>query len=540
MVLSAILHSLNPLTTIGTLVTLAASYLFYIAYFHPKYISPLRFIPGPPNNPKYNKYNLPIYGLLFDILRSEAGVTFREWTEQYGGILCFPSMFNTRIVHIADPEAIRHVLVTHAYQYPKTDRVIRVMSAAIGIGLLLSEGDVHKKQYRLFSSVFSYKNIKEMVPTMAAQSENLCKIWGQYINQAENNSIEINIITDLSSCILNIIGLTAFGYDFKAMENPDDPILKFIDEYFGGETSAIHQLFRHYVPGVRARNLRRLDEVLRQVISMKIALAASGMDSCIDLISIMLRTAESDSTYEDFLNDDDLLAQAKTFIGAGHDTTCVSVAWMLHVLSTRPEVQSRLRQEFLTNIGRPTADSKRTLSYDALNALPYLNACIKELMRFIPPIPNTSRVASRDDVILGYHIPKGTEIWIFPAAIHKLKCVYGDDAEEFKPERWMDPYDLTVEQRQTIKTVTSDMMWAYMPFLVGPRSCIGSKLALIEIKVILYYLLSDFEFFPSPGFKFRKSARITLRPSPGMNLIIKKVKHRDCTISMLRSLAPEA
>lgn len=201
---------------------------------------------------------------------------------------------------------------------------------------------------------------------------------------------------------------------------------------------------------------------------------------------------------------------------------------MLHIFATHPEVQSRVRQEFLTHIGRPASSSSAySLSYDALNALPYLNICIKELFRIIPPIHTTARVAAEDDVLLGYLIPKGTEIYLSPATLHKLKHVWGDDAEEFKPERWMDPSALTEEQRQTTKCVTPDMTWAYMPFLTGPRNCIGSKVALMEIKIMLYYLLINLEYHPVPGFKFRKSARITLRPSPGMNLIVRRFQDID-------------
>ena len=91
----------------------------------------------------------------------------------------------------------------------------------------------------------------------------------------------------------------------------------------------------------------------------------------------------------------------------------------------------------------------------------------------------------------------------------------------------MDPSALTEEQRRTTKCVTPDMAWAYMPFLTGQRNCIGSKVALMEIKIMLYYLLVNLEYHPVPWSKFRKSVRITLRPSPGMNLIVKRFQHID-------------
>ncbi|OAQ32172.1 cytochrome P450, partial [Linnemannia elongata AG-77] len=509
-----------------------SSYVFYTTFLYPNYISPLRNIPGPPNISKHNKRNLPFLGLFFDVIRREAGVTFREWTEQYGGILCYKGLFNSQIIHLADPEAIHHVFNTHAYQYPKPDRVIRVMSSAIGAGLLLVEGDVHRVQRKMFTPAFSHKSIKQMVPSMAGPAECLVKMWEKRIDESETKSVEMNVFTDIASCTLDIIGLTGFGFDFEALAKPGNVVVKSIEEYFNQKVPAVVQLLRHFVPyyskipfrhnQVRLQCIRSVDEAARKIVCQKREKMATGKDDGKDLLSIMIRASESSGN--DMLTDDDLRAQIKNFLAAGHDTSSVTVTWMLHVLSTRPEVQSKLRQEFLTHIGRPTdktSSSSSALAYEALQALTYLNICIKELFRFIPPVPYTSRVASQDDNILGYDIPKGTEIQLCPATLHKLKSVWGEDAEEFKPERWMDPSSFSEEDQQSINFVTPDMMWAYMPFLTGPRSCIGSKLALIEIKVILYYLLIDLEYAPVPGFKVTKSARITMRPSPGMNLIIK-------------------
>lgn len=221
----------------------------------------------------------------------------------------------------------------------------------------------------------------------------------------------------------------------------------------------------------------------------------------------------------------ELHCQVMTFMAAGHDTTSTALTWMLHIFSTHPDVQRKVRQEMLDHIGVPTEDNKCHLTYDALNALPYLGACVKELLRLFSPVTATSRVAARDDKILGYDIPKGTQIVLSPAALHRLKSVYGDDAEEFKPERWMDPASFSEEVQQSIKFVTPDMAWAYVPFLMGPRNCIGSKFAIIEVKVLLYYLLINLEYAPAPGFKFTKVARVIMKPSPGMRLSVKRIRH---------------
>ncbi|KAG0271744.1 hypothetical protein BGZ95_000399 [Linnemannia exigua] len=535
-IISTLVQSLafiTPMATMATLLTLFISYISYQTYIYPTYFSPLRHIPGPRNKSQHNKHNIPFLGLFFDVIRREAGVTFREWTEQYGGIVCFLGLFNKQTIHIADPEAIQHVFGTHAYKYRKPDRVVRVLGSAFGMGLVMVEGDTHRKMRKMINPAFSYNCIKEMVPDMINPSAFLGRMWERRIEGAEGKSIEMDVLPDLSACALDIIGLVGFGFDMEALARPGNDVAEAYNEYFSSKAPALLQFCRHYVPYYtklpikhnqdRVKTIQSIERIAHQIIREKRTQAAVSVkgDQAKDLISILIRASdESSDGYT--LTDKDLVEQIKTFIGAGHETSSSAMAWMLHILSTHQDVQRKLRQEMLDHIGRPTDKNTKTiLSYDSLHALPYLNVCIKELLRVIPPVPATTRVASQDDVILGYHIPKGTEIYLSPATLHKLKSVWGEDAEEFKPERWMDPSSLTEEQRRNTRTVTPDMLWAYLPFLTGPRNCIGSKLSLMEMKVMLYYLLINLEYHPVPGFKFRKSSRITTRPSPGMNLIVK-------------------
>ncbi|KAG0217699.1 hypothetical protein BGX33_009840 [Mortierella sp. NVP41] len=483
--ISTLVTSVDFYTSFGTLFALLSSYIFFKVYVLSNYVSPLRHIPGPPNKSKYNRYNIPCAGLFFDVLRQEAGVPYREWIEQYGGIVCYRGMFNTQNVLLADPQATQHVFRTHDYKYPKPDRVIRLMSSAIGKGLILVEGDVHRQQRKMIGPAFSHQNIKEMVPVMAVPAE--------YLGQVTR----ANDIHELGSCTLDIIGLAGFGFDFQGLTRPGNNLVKAYSEYFSSSTSII-QFFRHMIPHYneipfrhnlrRKESIRAVGRVISQIIREKRAQATSKdraeQDGGKDLMSILMRANEQVGSAEDGkLTDAELKAQIVNFMAAGHETTSGAVTWMLHILSIHPEAQKKI-----------------SFTFDSLNALPYLSACIKELLRIIPPIHTTSRVASEDDTILGYYIPKGTQIYLSAAALHKLKSVYGEDVEEFKPERWMDPKLLTEQERRSTKFVTSDMSWAYIPFLTGPRNCIRSKFATIETKIILYYLLINLEYHPAPGF----------------------------------------
>ncbi|KAF8936316.1 hypothetical protein BGZ47_009563 [Haplosporangium gracile] len=538
---STLMRSVDPITAISTLFALLSSLIFYKTYLLPNFLSPLRHIPGPPNKSKHNKYNLPFLGNFPDIIKEEAGIPHRQWIEQYGGIVCYRGLFNNRRILLADPKAIQHVFGTNSYKYPKPSNLVRLLGKVIGHGVLLAEGDAHRKQRKMLNPAFSHKHIKDMVHIMAGPAETLGKQWEEHVDRSGEKPFELDIVADLGSCTLDIIGLSGFGYDFQAMTNPDNEMSMAYRELFYKETTST-QFLRAFIPYYgdlptkanldRKKAIETIDRVTMRIINEKRALAnvknSDGDDSNKDLMSILIRGNEQVGSLEDGkLTDTELKDQIMTFLAAGHETTSVTVTWMLHVFSIYPDVQRKVRQEMLEYIGRPTEVNRYPLTYDTLNTLPYLNACVKELLRFIPPVPTTSRVAAEDDTILGYDIPKGTQVFLSPAALHKLKSVFGEDAEEFKPERWMDPATLTEEQRQSTKFVTSEMSWAYVPFLTGPRNCIGSKFATMETKIILYYLLINLEYVPVPGFKFKKTSRITWRPFPGMRLIVKRFSNRN-------------
>ncbi|KAG0195529.1 hypothetical protein BGX28_001186, partial [Mortierella sp. GBA30] len=183
-VFSTLFHSipLDPFTSIGTLVALLSSFIFYKAYLHPTFLSPLRHIPGPPNKSKYNKYRLPFLGNFIDIIQEEAGVPHHAWIEEYGGLVCYRGLFNTQRVLLADPQAIRHVFTTNSYKYVKSDQSRRLISSVTGNGVLHAEGDVHKKQRKMINPAFGLKHLKEMVPIMTGPASILAKMWEERVD----------------------------------------------------------------------------------------------------------------------------------------------------------------------------------------------------------------------------------------------------------------------------------------------------------------------------------------------------------------------
>ena len=150
---------------------------------------------------------------------------------------------------------------------------------------------------------------------------------------------------------------------------------------------------------------------------------------------------------------------------AGRETTAALLSNLFFLLSRRPDIEERLRAE-IANL--------QDLSIDATTRLPYLKAFINESMRLYPIVPQQARQAVQDTTLpLGGGVDEKSPVFIAKGslcgwnlyAMHRRKDLFGEDAEELKPERWLDTHNGKGIQPG----------WAYLPFSGGPRVCIGRK-----------------------------------------------------------------
>ncbi|EKM59788.1 uncharacterized protein PHACADRAFT_250518 [Phanerochaete carnosa HHB-10118-sp] len=253
-----------------------------------------------------------------------------------------------------------------------------------------------------------------------------------------------------------------------------------------------------------------------------------------DLLTLLIRAnMATDIPESQRLTDDEVLAQVPTFIVAGHETTSTATTWALFALAQRPHVQRKLRAELL---GVPTDGP----TMDALNALPYLDAVVRETFRHHAPVPMSLREAVQDDVIpVGtpytdkhgrvretVEVRRGDLVCLPILALNRRCDIWGDDAHEFRPERWED----VPEAAASVPGVWGNLL----TFLGGPRACIGYRFSVVECvpaavflslprqvcsellgrtKALLFALVRAFEFeLAVPAEDVKKQSRIVTRP----------------------------
>lgn len=173
----------------------------------------------------------------------------------------------------------------------------------------------------------------------------------------------------------------------------------------------------------------------------------------------------------------EIMAQATNVVGAGSDTTsCLLQSIFYHFLQN-PKTMMRAREEVDQSASR---NKDRVIAFSAVRELPYLQACIKEALRIHTPIPMTlPRLTPKGGIEIGGRwFPEGLTLSGSPWAMHRSRALWGDDVNEFKPERWLDQGDL---ERY------------FMPFGAGFMSCPGQHLARIEASKITATILRDYD-----------------------------------------------
>ncbi|KAH7879993.1 cytochrome P450 [Lentinula edodes] len=401
-----------------------------------------------------------------------------NWHEIYGPTFTAGGFFGTQRIYSKDIKAIQHIMRNDQI-YLKPPVMQNILKGILGEGdIIVAEREEHKIQRKVMNPAFGPTQIRELTSTFFEKSIEMRDIWNSRIT-AEGFG-KIDSVYWLSKVTVDIIGLTGFNYHFNALNDPD-------------QTNELNRAFTTMFHSGECIQ-RKCREIMME---SKAFLAATGEKDngwgTKNLLSLILKSNMSSNTPmsdEIFANQ---FSEIPTFLIGGHDTTSLATNWALLELALHQDIQSKLGQEILSV---PTAMP----SVDELNALPYLDAFVRETMRLHSPITTVNRVATQDDIIpLSYAftdrsgivhselpVRKGQLIHLTLHQVNTDKSLWGPHAREFRPDRWLN----VPSGVQAIPGVWSNLL----TFWGGTHGCIGWRFSVTEMKVFLFVLLRSFHF----------------------------------------------
>ncbi|KAJ3370630.1 hypothetical protein GGF31_003944 [Allomyces arbusculus] len=401
------------------------------------------------------------------------------------------AFFGAPSLVVADPKTLHAIMSAHSYSFIKPDTSIVLIGMVTGdLGMVTINGDVHKRHRRIVNPLFNMKTLMPLLPVMISSLDEFCAFLDTFPPSTPLPFHELS-----GQLTLNVIGRTGMNYEFNALALDGTPITRaYHDMLDSVQFTPWFLLCLMYpktlgrVPTAGRRRFLKGHRVMTAAIK-DMLMRARAEPNGTSLIHELIRQNAGNA-----LSEEELVCEIQTFLGAGHETTSSTLAMAMLMLAQFPDVQDELVEEV---VGVDLDD------YDTLSKLPRLNSIINETLRLFPPANLTFREAGADITVpttmLGpLALQKGLEIEIPIRAIHMDTTIWGPDATKWNPRRW-NTIDLVpsgsgdLAANRIVNGRRQIGPYDYLPFLAGPRGCIGRQFAVMELRLFIAGLVRRYK-----------------------------------------------
>jgi len=410
--------------------------------------------------------------------------------DKYGGVIPI-NLKNQRVVLLSDVEHFKRVLVENADNYTK---YFDGMRPVFGKSMITVDGALWQKIRKPQQAAFHPNKFEEYFPFLMEAIRTKSEIWAEFAKSGET----VEMVEQTWTLAADMVCKALFD-----REMPFNPHFVF------GMVKTYTDVMNH-----KEIRLKKVSGELTEVTDADAAKAmehwAKVPDSILGAPIIeqreqtllnMILEAEADPDFPEF-DHQQVVDEMKQYLWAGTETTALTLAWCLYLLSQNPGVADKIRAEANEICG----DKEPT--WDQVAQLSYTRQVLQETMRLYPPIWALIRVAAGDDVIDGHEVHKGDKIVMCTYLTHHSPK-YWNNPEKFEPERFAPE-----RMKKRIK-------YSYLPFSAGKRACIGGALSQIENMLALVTLLRRFDPEYVGEVPAKIQSTVTLCPKGGLNFRIR-------------------
>jgi cytochrome P450 len=392
-------------------------------------------------------------------------------------------------------DAVEHVNLSHRQRYDKRASYDGVRRYLLGEGLVVSTGEVWRRQRKLMAPFYTPKGVQAYAELMIRDGARLAERWQALAREGTEVEISDEMTHITASIILRAMFSSETMASIDQIKDAVATMISFVDTQMMGVFPPL------WVPTAKNRRYKAARDLVRRTIADIITERRASDDASWpdDLLSRLMKARHEETgqaVSESLLHDESI-----TTFFAGHETTARTMTFAWYALAAHPEVAARLHEELDRVLeGRsPTAED--------LRRLPYTLQVVKEVLRLYPAAPFYARDCVTADELGGFDVPPGATVLLSPYYTHRHPELW-DEPEAFDPDRW------------TREKEAARHDHAYHPFAAGPRICIGNSFSLLESHLLLAILAQRFVPRLRPGFEPRWVMRGTLDLAGGLPMVL--------------------
>jgi cytochrome P450 len=413
-------------------------------------------------------------------LHRQYGDILRLRVKNYSAIMIFHPDYNRHILR--DPSTFySYNLDLVPISFPKDSSIRRVTT-----GMPLMNGPRHTDHRSELLPYFHKKFITRYHESCIEVTERKISTW--------QPGMEVNLRAEMEQLAMWLATEPVLGLD---PQHEGEAIGRQLERTMKLVMNPFVLMFPYNIPGIPFHSMMKhadkMERVVRRVVARKKEAGLTGHD----ILSIMIKMHEE---APERLSEHELLGHTTTMFRGGYNPSGMALYWTIFLLSQHPEKLNNVLEELdqLVQGEIPTQEEVANM--------PYLEGALKEAMRLFPAGTWTGRLAMQDFEFDSHRFPKGTWIIMSPYITHRIPEVF-PEPYKFRPERWLSIHPSAYE---------------FMPFSAGPRYCIGTSLALMQLKITLTILFKRYRFALKPSTNVDCAGFNSIRPRHGLPMILRQ------------------
>ncbi|KAK1429577.1 hypothetical protein QVD17_11791 [Tagetes erecta] len=398
-------------------------------------------------------------------------------------------------IYTTDPAIVEYILKTNFHNYGKGTYTHSLLEDFLGDGIFTVDGAKWREQRKMASHEFSTKVLRDF--SGVTFRKNAIQVGHMFSEAATTNQV-VDINDLFMKATADSIFKVAFGINLDNLSGSNEEGVRFSRAFDDANELTYNRLVditwkikRFLNIGSEAKlkkNLKVVDEFVYKIIRIK---REQIMNNSKD-VSLQVMKEDILSRFMQMENEDPKYIRdvIMNYVLAGKDPIAATMTWLIYMLCKHPDVQDKVAKDIqeATNMNgeiRNVADFEARVSEEGLERMQYLQATLAETIRLYPALPLDIKICFSDDVLPdGCVVKKGDMIAYMPYAMGRMKFIWGDDAQDFKPERWLDHNGC----------FRSESPFKFTAFQAGPRTCLGREFAYRQMKIFSCILLGCFVF----------------------------------------------